>query len=198
MIYTAEQLDFIKNNCKTPRKALTDLFNKTFGTNQSTTAIRGVCKRNGWLMDREYWHFNKGCVPFNKGIKGRTGPNRTSFKKGNSPHNYRPVGSERITKDGYVQVKAQNPNIWKLKHVLNWESVYGEVPKNHCIVFIDGNKQNCNIENLQLITRNENVRFNKNGYSYYPAELRPTLRAMTKLDLATQQTRAPEKKTFYR
>lgn len=187
MRYTAEQLDFIKNNCNTPRKDLAEIFNTTFGTNQSTTAIRGVCKRNGWLRDKGYWHFNTGCVPFNKGVKGLTGPNKTSFKKGGTPHNYRPVGSERITKDGYIQVKIRAPNTWKLKHVLNWESVYGVVPKNHCIVFIDGNRQNCSIENLQLITRNENARFNQKGYSYYPVELRPTLRAMTKLDLAIRQ-----------
>lgn len=187
MRYTAEQLDFIKNNCNTPRKELTDLFNATFGTNQSKSAIHGVCKRNGWLMDKEYWHFNTGSVPFNKGLRGYMKPNRTSFKRGNTPHNYRPVGSERITKDGYVQVKVRDPKTWKLKHVLNWESVHGAIPKNHCIVFIDGNRQNCNIENLQLITRNENARFNQNGYSYYPVELRPTLRAITKLDLAIRQ-----------
>lgn len=114
-------------------------------------------KRNGWLMNKEYWHFNKGGVLFNKGLKGHTGPNKTSLKTGNILYNYRPVGSERITKNGYIQVKIRNPKTWKLKHVLNWESVYGVVTKNHCIVFINSDRQNCNIENLQLITRNKNV-----------------------------------------
>lgn len=187
MKYTAEQLEFIKSNCNMPRKELTELFNLTFKENRSLKAIRAICKRYGWLVDKKYWHFNKGNKPFNKGLKGFMKPNKTSFKKGNVPHNYRPVGSERLTKDGYIQVKIKDPKTWRLKHIYVWEQANGKLPNGHCIVFNDGNRQNCELSNLQLITRNENARFNQSGYSHYPVELRPTLRTITKLDLATKQ-----------
>ena len=37
------------------------------------------------------------------------------LKKGNRPHNYRPVGSERITVDGFIEIKVADPNKWDLK-----------------------------------------------------------------------------------
>ena len=54
--------------------------------------------------------------------------NRTSFKKGNRPKNYLPVGSESIDVDGYVKVKIQDPSKWELKHRIIWSERFGEVP----------------------------------------------------------------------
>lgn len=187
MKYTDEQLDFIKSNCDIPRKELTSLFNEKFNKCKSIKAINSMCKKNGWLRSKENWNFSKGSIPWNKGITGYMSANKTSFKKGLTPHNYRPVGSERITKDGYIEVKIKDPKTWRLKHLVVWEKVNGNLPKGCCIVFIDSNRKNCDLSNLQLITRSENVRFNKSGYSHYPPELRPTLRAITKIDITTSQ-----------
>ena len=38
------------------------------------------------------------------------GCERTWFKKGHIPANYRPVGSERVNADGYIEVKVADPN----------------------------------------------------------------------------------------
>ena len=52
--------------------------------------------------------FQKGSVPLNKGKKvspevySKIQP--TMFKKGHSPVNHREVGSERINKDGYIEI----------------------------------------------------------------------------------------------
>jgi hypothetical protein len=105
--------------------------------------------------------FKKGNVPHSRGRKqteymspeGIENSRKTCFKKGRVPHNHRPVGSERITDYGYIEVKVSEPNKWKLKHRLLWERHNGSIPKGANIQFRDGNPQNCRIENLYLITR---------------------------------------------
>lgn len=32
-----------------------------------------------------------------------------------------------------------------------WEQAYGEIPKDHCIICLDGNKMNCNLDNLYCL-----------------------------------------------
>lgn len=106
--------------------------------------------------------YKKGNVPSNKGKtwddyltkeqqeRART----TNFKKGSRPHNYVPVGSEALTTgDQYVKVKIAEPNIWELKHKLVWREHFGEIPPGMVIAFRDGNRQNCSIENLRLVSK---------------------------------------------
>ena len=50
--------------------------------------------------------FKKGQVPWNKGIKNSTGYSESRWKKGNIPHTARPVGYERINKDGRIEIKV--------------------------------------------------------------------------------------------
>jgi hypothetical protein len=75
--------------------------------------------------------------------------------------NARPVGSERIDRDGYTMIKVAYPNKWRLKHLVIWESFYGKVPDNHVVIFLDGDIRNFDIDNLKLITRGENLFLNR-------------------------------------
>lgn len=52
----------------------------------------------------------------------------TRFKKGHVPKNHKPVGYERITRDGYIEVKTAEPNVFELKHRLVWIEHNGEIP----------------------------------------------------------------------
>lgn len=108
--------------------------------------------------------FTKGSIPFNKGIKGNPAhPNAVAslFKKGNLPHNYVPVGTERITKDGYKEVKIEDPRTWVLKHRYIYEQHHKTIiPKTHIVIFLDGNKLNCDIDNLALISKRDNIERN--------------------------------------
>ena len=49
------------------------------------------------------------------------------FKPGNRPWTHRPVGAQRITKDGYLQRKVSDtgytPRDWTGEHILMWEAV---------------------------------------------------------------------------
>jgi hypothetical protein len=180
--YTKEQLRFIEKNHELPRAELTELFNSVFTMQRTVPAIVGICKRNGWNASST-GRFVKGGVPFNKGLKGFMGRNRTTFAKGNIPVNFKEIGSERITPDGYVEIKVQNPNKWRLKHLVVWEKEHGAVPKGHCVTFLDGSRTNCNIANLRLVKRAEQLTFNARGYAKYPKEFIPTLRNVVELDL---------------
>jgi hypothetical protein len=126
--------------------------------------------------------FNKGNVPWNKGLKGCIPPNVTSFKKGQRPHNALEVGDILITEDGYQRIKIAEPNQWKYIHRMVWEETHGPIPKDSIVIFKDGNKLNCNLENLELLTKRENMI--RNAIHQYPAEIKSTIKAISKLKKA--------------
>lgn len=121
--------------------------------------------------------FKKGTTPWNLGKRGYMSANRTSFRKGNKPHTWRPIGAERITKDGLLQRKVTDtgytPRDWKAVHTLVWEETHGKVPRGHIVVFKDGNRRNFEPPNLECITRAENMR--RNTYHRYPKEIALTI-----------------------
>lgn len=153
--YSQKELDYVKLNCQMSIDDLHRCFCETFNRNElSKQNISSLRKRNGWLTGRS-GKFKVG----QKKIKGSgaKSANKTSFKKGGMPHNHKPVGSERVTKDGYIEVKIKEPKKWRLKHLHLWELINGEVPKGYCLRFIDNNKLNFSMENIELIRRAENM-----------------------------------------
>ena len=135
---------------------ITEMMTAKFNYDYTKTQIATAIKRYGLSTGRT-GRFEKGRVPFNKGTKGLTSANSTSFKKGNVPHTYLPIGSESVTRDGYTIVKVSDEGTrnqqWRPKHRLIWEKHHGPVPDGHAIVFGDGDKTNLSIDNLILVTR---------------------------------------------
>jgi hypothetical protein len=162
--YTAEQILFLKKNVKGCKyKELAILFNAEFGTAATESAIGQTCRKRG-LRNGVIERFPKGHVPFNKGRKGYCSPGSEKgwFAPGHPGYKYNemPVGSERVTADGYVEVKFSNKsgppkNRWKNKHALIWEEANGPLPKGHVVLFGDGNRRNFKLDNLILVSRRE-------------------------------------------
>ena len=153
--YSCEQINFINNNYKgISTLELTEMFNKEFRTNLTKDQIRWY-KKNHKLSSGFDGKFKKGNVPYNKGTKGVVKPNSGCFKKGNIPPNHRPIGSERINVDGYIEVKVAEPNKWRYKQRVIWEKYYGPIPRGYVVMFGDGDKRNFNIDNLILITNRQ-------------------------------------------
>lgn len=124
--------------------------------------------------------FKKGSIPPNKGKKmspefyKKAKP--TMFKKGHTPVNHREVGSERVNVDGYIEIKVAEPNKWKLKHRVIWESHNGKIPHGHNIQFKNHNTQDCRIENLYMISKAEQMRNENSFIAKYPKELQDVIR----------------------
>lgn len=137
--------------------------------------------------------YKKGNKPINTGLKQseymspeaieRT--KATRFKKGHKPHNHKPIGHTRITKDGYVEVKVAESNRFVLLHRWIWKIWNGPISDNHIITFIDGNQQNCSIENLKMITMQENMM--NNTIQRYPEELRDVMQLTGRLKSKIKQ-----------
>lgn len=140
---------------------MTEMLNARFGTSYTVKQVKSMRNRMHLDSGLRCW-FEKGHVSHNKGKKGwyPKGSEKTRFRKGNKPVNWMPVGSEVMASIGCIKVKVAEPNKWKFKHILEWEKHYGKVPKNHCIMFKDGDHTNCHISNLAMITRAENVIMN--------------------------------------
>ena len=167
--YSEEQKEFIiTNNYGKYSKELAEMFNQHFNTNITAKEI-AYFRRNNKLKSGLTGQFKKGNVAHNKGKKQIEYMNqesiertkKTRFKKGNKPKNYRPIGSERITKDGYIEVKVADPNKWETKNKIIYKQYFGDIPKGHKIIYADGNKLNNDINNLILVSNNEELIMNK-------------------------------------
>jgi len=86
--------------------------------------------------------------------------NSGSFKKGNVPHNTNKLYTETVYSDGIIWVKTENG--MRRKHRMIWEANFGKIPPGHIVIFKDKNPLNCRIENLECISRAENIRRNRN------------------------------------
>lgn len=92
------------------------------------------------------WRFKPGQVPWNAGKKGVSGlhPNTVAnhFGPGHRPHTWLPVGSTRISRDGYLQRKLTDtgyaPRDWVAVHRTVWEAVHGPIPPGHHVCFKGG------------------------------------------------------------
>lgn len=79
----------------------------------------------------------------------------------------KPVGTERIDKDGYIRIIVKEGQE-ELKHRVVWEKNNRKLNNDECLIFLDGNKLNCELDNLYLFKRkymgalNNMIRNNKN------------------------------------
>lgn len=119
--------------------------------------------------------FVKGQVPFNKGMKGLTYPGcvATQFQPGRPAHearNYQPIGSTRVSKDGYLERKVtDDPSLYPARrwvgiHRLVWKAAHGPIPAGYVVVFRRGMRTHVEaeitVDRLELITRQELMRRN--------------------------------------
>ncbi len=150
--WTPDEIQYLRDHVRGKSiRDLTDEFNAHFGLALSKASIQHKLSiygmKNG-LKNR----FRLGNIPHNKGVKGYTN------KGSNKPA---PLGTESV-KNGYVVIKVAQPNVWKHKDRIVWESIHGPIPKGGRIIFADGDKRNFAPENLICVT-NPVVLMMKNG-----------------------------------
>lgn len=138
----------------------------------------GLRKTSEWIAERaraamadpshpaRRTQWQTGNAPYNKGkphpARGRT--LETMFQPGHRPHTWMPIGSDRTSKEGYLQRKTADTGCtrrdYALIHHLVWRMHGHHIPAGHALVFRDGNKRNFDIHNLELVTRAELMRRN--------------------------------------
>lgn len=201
--YSADELAWIKACSDLPRKELHELFVQIFGRQDvSLTNLNALCKRNGWLTGRTGQFVKGEKRADNPARKGYAPPGceKGWFRKGHVPHTARGAGHESIDqKDGYVWVIVDetNPHTGAptrrvMKHRWLWEALHGPVPAGHALKCLDGDKTNTDPSNWTLVPRALLPRLNgRSGrqYDQAPAELKPTLLAIARLEHKAREAR---------
>ncbi len=165
--YTAEEKAFLRSFIPGHfSHEIQRTFEEKFGRSITCSQIKNF-KGNNKVRSGMDTRFKKGTVPPNKGKKMSAEQyaksSSTMFKKGGIPQNYRPVGSERVNVDGYIEIKVADPSKWELKHRFVWEENNGKIPAGMNLIFKDNNPLNVKLDNLMLVTRAENMEMNNIG-----------------------------------
>jgi hypothetical protein len=140
-----------------------ELCQKGFARNRSGSRPIRFCSQtcyHAW-RDREgitTGQFAPGLLPWNKGTKGIMQASSTSFTKGQASHNHCPIGAVQIRtrkRDNIPRawIKIAEPNHWKLRAVVVWETQYGHVPEGCVVHHMDRNPLNDTISNLAVLSR---------------------------------------------
>lgn len=202
LIFTPEQCDWLRSNGTLSRSELAGAFHAAHPTSSATLAqLVAWRKRNGVKTGRD-GRFKKGHTPWTKGRKIGSHPNsaKTQFKKGQTPHNAMPIGTERVNEDGYVLICVDRPNPYTgarthmaFKHRELWEAQNGPVPPHHVLKCLDGDKTNCDPANWECLPTGMLSRLNgKSGRNYdaAPKELKPTIMAIAQLEHAARNAKS--------
>lgn len=186
-LFSQEQIKFIKANYgPMSRKELLAALNDKFELSITLGQLVSFVKNHGIKSGRT-GYFKKGVPSWSKGTKGVLKANSGSFKKGQVPHNWVPVGTDRINSYGYHDTKVAEPNVWVGKHILLWEEINGSIPDDHNVRFKDGNKNNIVIDNLILVNKSEHQYLTLNKFTEQPEEVKETVLLLSRVQAKTNQ-----------
>lgn len=182
--WTQEQLKILVDNYpESTRKEMEELLCGVFVGRAIHDKAKNIGLRKSETYKSKYnilsnGKFLSGGIPWNKGVNYQAGGRsiETRFKPGLVPKNRSDVGTKRIDSEGYVYIKIEEgKHKFRLLHREVWKEHHGEYPpKNMILVFRDGNKQNCDIKNLECITRKELM--SRNSVQNYPEEIKGLIR----------------------
>ena len=169
--WTDEQVEYLKSIAEgTPRKDIVDKINEKFNLNLSMQQIRDC------MNDR--------------GIRNNI-DKKFSAKDGNRCQQEKPIGTISKWECGYTRIKTGD-NEWEFIQRYVWKKHYGEIPPGHSVIFLDGNTDNYNIENLALVNRNELMKYNSMRLNSNDQELNKVA-----VNLAKLMTKVKEKGEVY-
>ena len=196
--WTEQEIEVLKRDYSMiESKVIANFLNKTRDAVFSKAYSLGLRKDRMFLVKSaerlknggKAYRFKKGHIPANKGkkqidfmsIEAIERTKATRFQIGNIPYNSKEDGYRTKKKDGrgiiYQWIKKEG----KLQpyHIWLWESINGEIPKGHIITFKDKDTSNIVIENLECISKQENML--RNSYHNYPKDLKETIRKLNKI-----------------
>lgn len=181
--YPKDQVEFLEANAALmSRKELTELFNRKFGTNKSVNSIKSYCNARGFNSSSD-GRFKNGHKSWQTGVRGdayKSHFTEESFRRGTEgmlqANKTKKIGDEIVINGEPWVVTSLEYGIpfWerrKPKRRVVWESLYGEIPKDHRIVCLDGNPMNCSPANLYCMPSKFSPLLAKNRWWFGNAEL---------------------------
>lgn len=183
-LFTDEIKAFIAENYKklTKPEILKILHSEFNATEITLSRLKNYYHYNGIRSGIEYINNNAG---WNKGIKMKPSTYEklapTMFKKGQIPPNKKPIGSERVSVDGYVEIKVTESGNWALKHRYVYEQHHNvKLGRNDIVTFLDSNPLNCDIDNLIRVDRSTLRTMNQSfsEYNIGDAEIKKSVIAL--------------------
>jgi hypothetical protein len=175
-------------------KEIAELVSVHFGIEFNERQCRAY-KKNHDIISGVDCRFKKGDVPANKGkpmsMEQYEKCKGTMFKPGNVPANHMEVGKYTHTTDGYLLRKVKDTGTqrerFEFVHRAEWEKHNGPIPEGKKVSFLDGDKDNCSIENLFLIDNEENLEMNRSKLRFENPNLTETGLQIAKLAIAVRQ-----------
>ena len=199
LTFSPEQVQWLRNNAALSRKDTYAQFIAAFpGVNITLDQIVGFKNRHGIKTGRTGC-FEKGHRSWNKGKKMPLNANsaRTQFRKGQVPPNRVPLWTERVGKDGYIEMKVPlknpytgSPTRFMHKHRYLWEQANGPLPDGMALKCLDGDRTNTVPSNWEAVPRALLPRLSgrwTRSYDNAPDEIKPTLMAAAKLKHAINE-----------
>jgi len=151
---------------------------------------QGMAAKKNFKIAGKKYVFAKGHTPINKGKKmeeyvpaeSLARIQSSQFKKGMKGHNE--------LHDGAITIRIDNRNRpykfirkakakWEALHVHLWEKEYGSIPPGHVIIFKNFDTLNCELSNLEMITKSENML--RNSIHNYPEDIKEAIYTLRKL-----------------
>ena len=164
------------------RRELTKLFNEKFGFNKSILAIKSYCNNRGYNSSST-GRFQEGNVSWQTGLsKEEYKSHFTEESFARSIKNM--IESNKTKKIGDEIIKCGEPYViasidYSLPHDKRrvpkrryvWEQLHGEIPKDHCVICLDGNHWNCDPSNLYCMPIRYRIMLAKNNWWFKDPEL---------------------------
>lgn len=173
-----------------PNQVIADVMGRSLlGIKNRATKLQ--LHKSAAYMSQYAGRIQPGASPWNKGLKGWQSGGRsadTRFKPGRRPEearNYKPIGSLRISKDGYLERKFTDDTTlmpqrrWVAVHRQAWEAAHGTIPPGHLVRFKPGQKttvlEHITPDRLECISRAEHAHRN------HPRSKHPELARLVQL-----------------
>lgn len=182
-------------------KEVARLVNERFGEGTITPKQVLAFKKNHHLHSGLEGKFKKGSVPYIKGKKleevltpeGLERSKTTRYKKGNIPWTRKPIGTISKARDGYLWIKYRESrgnkgrDGWMQLHRYIWQQHNGPIPDGHIVIFLDGNRENCDIRNLAAVSKAEHIEMTRSELRSGDPDLTATGIAVAKLITTTRE-----------
>lgn len=187
MLWSKADIDYLKEHYPTTETSeIATKMNRTTRAIYSQANLLEIkktqehLKANVWVFptnEGARYRFQKGHKPANKGLKmsaaTKEKSKHTFFETGHIPHNTKSDGVIVIRHDQrgvackFIRI-AKAKWIAYQRHI--WQNEHGEIPKGSIIIFKDGNTMNCELSNLEMLTKAENML--RNSIHKMPPELK--------------------------